>query len=89
MKKVEPKKEKYMTSGGKEAAEKPSYPTIRVPLEHLPDAKKCELGDMCHVGIMGKVVSLSQSRFDKSVEFEMHEVGMEMGKKGEKGEHET
>ena len=89
MHKVKPKTDKYMESspvGLKKGESKPVFPTVRFQLEHLPEAKDCKMGDMCEVHVKGKIVALSQSRFDNSVEVEMHEVGMEdMGtEKGEK-----
>ena len=82
MHKVKPKTEKYMESspvGLKKGESKPVYPTTRFQLEYLPEAKDCKIGDMCEVHMKGKVVALSQSRFDNSMELEMHEVGMEKG----------
>jgi len=80
--KIKPKIDKYMTDGpvGLKADEsKPSFPTVRFQLEHLPEAKDCKMGDTCTVEVMGKIVALSQSRFDNSIEIEMHEIGMEKG----------
>lgn len=84
--KIKPKTDAYMESspvGLKKGETKPSYPTVRFQLEHLSEAKDCKIGDMCTIEVTGKVVSLSQSRFDNSVEIEMHEVGMEKGKEKE------
>ncbi len=78
--KIKPKTDKYMTDspvGLKSGESKPSFPTVRFQLEHLPEAKDCKMGDMCTIEVTGKIVALSQSRFDNSVEVEMHEVGME------------
>lgn len=78
--KIKPKTDKYMEPsavGLSKKESKPSFPTVRFQLEHLPEAKDCKIGDMCTVEVTGKVVALSQSRFDNSVEIEMHEVGME------------
>ena len=78
--KIKPKTDKYRTDSiGPAKEEKPSFPTVRFQLEHLPEAKDCKMGDMCTVEVTGKIVALSQSRFDNSVEVEMHEVGMEKG----------
>ena len=89
MHKVKPKTEKYMESspvGLKKGESKPVYPTTRFQLDYLPEAKDCKIGDVCEVHMKGKVVALSQSRFDNSMELEMHEVGMGEGEKEEKGE---
>ena len=80
--KIKPKTDKYMESGPiglKKGESKPVFPTVRFQLEHLPEAKDCKMGDTCTVEVTGKIVALSQSRFDNSVEVEMHEVGMEKG----------
>lgn len=87
--KIKPKTDKYMTDspvGLSKKESKPSFPTVRFQLEHLPEAKDCKMGDTCTVEFTGKIVALSQSRFDNSVEFEMHEVGMEKGEEKEGGE---
>ena len=63
--------------GLKKGESKPFYPTVRFQLEHVPEAKDYKIGDTCTVEVTGKIVGLSQSRFDNSVELEMHEVGME------------
>jgi len=86
MRKIKPKTEKYMTDKVGPAKEtKPIYPTMRIDLEHLPEAKKWGLGKEYGLELKVKLVGLSQSRFDNSAEFEMHEVGTEGME--EKGEH--
>ena len=85
--KIKPKTDKYMTDGPvglKSDESKPVFPTVHFQLEHLPEAKDCKIGDKCTIEVTGKVVALSQSRFDNSMELEMHEVGMEEA--GEKEE---
>lgn len=86
---IKPKTDKYMESTSigplKKGESKPVFPTVRFQLEHLPEAKDCKMGDTCTVEVTGKIVALSQSRFDNSVEVEMHEVGMEGAGAEDKG----
>lgn len=67
-----------MLSGGpnklSKGESKPIYPTIRLDLEHIPEAKKWELGKKYKIGTEVKLVGLSQSRYDNSAEFEVHAI---------------
>lgn len=80
MRKIKPKTDSYMESakvGLKEGKSKPIYPTFRVDLNHLPEAKKWDLGKAYKIEMEVKLVGLSQSRFDNSAEFEIHKIGSE------------
>ena len=77
MRKITPKKTKDMI-GPSKMDEKPSYPSFRMELEHLPEAKEYNVGDTCMIKMMAKIVGKSQSRFQNDVEFEVH--GIEMKK---------
>lgn len=79
MRKITGKVDKYMTSPSKAIMEspKPIFPTIRIDLEHMPEAKKWKLGQSYNVEFELKLVGLSQSRFDNSCEFEIHGVETE------------
>jgi len=78
MRKIKPKTDKYRTDSiGPPKDSKPIYPIVRIDLEHIPEAKKWELGKEYGVEIKGKLVALSQSRFDNSAEFEVREIGTE------------
>ena len=84
MKKIKPKIDKYMTGGSvglKEGKERPHYPTFRIPLEHIPEAKKWEVskegadsGAEYVIEMKVKMIGLSQGRFDSSAEFEIREM---------------
>ncbi len=65
-----------MMIGGslKTEAQKPSYPTIRLGLEHIPEAKTWKIGETYHVEMELKMVGISQSRFQNDAEFEIHEI---------------
>lgn len=68
---------------------KPIYPTVRMDLNHLPEAKNMKIGDMAHIGMHAKLVGMNQSRFDNSAEFEVHGIEhkkMKSGGKEEDGE---
>lgn len=80
MRNIKPKTDKYMeptVAGLKKGESKPIYPTFRVDLNHLPEAKKWDLGKAYKIEMEVKLVGLSQSRFDNSAEFEIHKIGSE------------
>lgn len=77
MRKIIPEKDKYATDspvGLKKMESKPRYPTIRLDLQHIPEAKDWKIGETYHVELELKMVGISQSRFDNSAEFEIHEI---------------
>ena len=89
MRKITPKTDKYMIGGGlvKEKGEsKPIFPTIRIELEHLPEAKNWKLGKTYEIELGLKLIGLSQSRYDNSAEFEIHEIEAESSKDDEEKE---
>jgi len=78
MRKITGKKDKFMTGPNKVMEEsKPIFPSFRIDLEHLPEAKQWELGKTYNVEFELKLTGLSQSRFDNSAEFEIHGVETE------------
>lgn len=80
MRKIKPTKDKYMLGGQgmpKKSESKPIYPIIRIDLNHIPEAKKWEIGKEYEVDMKLKMVGISQSRFDNSAEFEIREIGPE------------
>jgi len=87
MKKIKPITDEYMepsSVGLSKKKDKPRYPTIRIPLEHIPEAKDWEVnkegedkGTEYTVMMKVRMVGLSQSRFDNSAEFEVREMGCE------------
>lgn len=77
MRKITPKTDKFMQSapvGLSKGESQPIYPTFRIELEHLPEAKKWKLGETHNVMLGLKLVALSQGRFDNSAEFEIHAI---------------
>lgn len=92
MRKIKPKIDEYMepsSVGLSKKKAKPHYPTIRLPLEHIPEAKDWEVskegedkGKEYTLELKVRMVGLSQSRFDNTAEFEIREMGCEeMGEK--------
>lgn len=92
MRKIIPKTDKYRTGGMdvpmREGQSKPIYPTMRIDLEHIPEAKKWDLGEKYMVHVEVKLTGLSQSRFDNSAEFEIHKIDTGTVKKEKKEEEE-
>lgn len=69
-----------------EAKSKPIYPTVRLDLEHLPEAKDWKIGKTYRIEMMVKMIGISQSRFDNSSEFEIRNIEADDDTKGEKVE---
>lgn len=81
MRKIKPKQDEMMLSSGpgimtKKKAE-PIYPRLRIDLEHLPEAKKWDIGKEYELNLKLKMVGISISRFDNNAEFEIRELGCE------------
>lgn len=77
MRKIKPKTDKYMSPsaiGLKKGKSKPIYPTFRIDLDHIPEAKDWKIGKEYSIEMKVKMVGLSQSRFDNSAEFEIKEI---------------
>lgn len=76
-----------MIGGGpskmKEGESKPIYPTFRLELQHIPEAKKWEIGKEYMIEMKVKMVGISQSRYDNSAEFEVREIETESGEDDE------
>lgn len=58
----------------KDTKSKPIYPTFRMDLEFLPEAKDWKVGQSYEITMNVKMIGLSQSRYDNSAEFEIREV---------------
>lgn len=84
MRKVEPKTDEY-AEGPSLAVKKsePRYPTIRLDLETLPEAKDWKVGQTYRVEMEIKMVGISQSRYDNSAEFEIRQIGTEDQEEGD------
>lgn len=92
MRKITPKQDEYMMSEGpsismKKKKAEPIYPKIRIDLEHIPEAKKWDIGKEYKVELKLKMVGLSISRYDNTAEFEIRELGCE-GMKEDKNKAE-
>lgn len=77
MRKIKPKTLDYKTpsvAGLKSEKSQPIYPTFRLDLQHIPEAKDWKVGETYNVEMTVKMVGISQSRYDNSAEFEIHEI---------------
>jgi hypothetical protein len=77
IKKITPKKNRSMIECS-EKGPSPTYPHLRVELEHLPEAKKWDIGKEYTIELQLKMTGISISRFQNDVEFDI--VGMSDGK---------
>lgn len=78
MRKVIPEKDKYAEGPSlKQAESKPRYPTLRFQLKDLPEAKNWKVGTTYHLELDLKMTGISISRWENSVEFEIHAIGTE------------
>lgn len=68
--------------------DKPVYPTFRIELVHLPEAKKWEIGKEYTLKFKLKMTGISISRYQNDAEFEIHELGIIGGGKDEKENEE-
>lgn len=74
MRDIKPKTDSYAEpslGSLKKVKARPVYPTFRIDLEHLPEAKNWKLNKEYTIEMKLKLVGLSQSRFDNSAEFEI------------------
>jgi hypothetical protein len=55
----------------------PQYPMFRIELQHLPEAKKWEVGKEYQVTLDLKMVGKSISRLQNDAEFEIHGIEVE------------
>lgn len=92
MRKIKPKQDEYTVGigmGKKKEKAKPVYPTFRIDLDHLPEAKDWKVGKTYMISMKVKQVGLSQSRFDNSAEFEIREIeGKDAGESDKEEEYE-
>lgn len=72
MRKIVPKDEKPMTDTPSVSSDRPIYPYFRIELQHLPEAKKWDVGKEGVIAIKYKLVGKSISRYQNDVEFEIH-----------------
>lgn len=94
MRDIEPKKDTYAEGPSLATKQsKPRYPTMRLPLDAIPEAKKWDVvkegeskGKEYTIELRVRMIGLSQGRFDQSAEFELR--GIECGEMEGKGENE-
>jgi len=58
---------------------KPIYPSFRIELIHLPEAKKWEIGKEYKITLKLKMTGISISRYQNDSEFEIHAIGIDKG----------
>lgn len=84
MRKVKPKQDEYAIGPSlKKEKSKPRYPTVRLDLDTIPEAKDWKVGKTYGLEMEVKMVGISQSRFDNSAEFEIRKIGTEDAKESE------
>lgn len=77
MRSIKPDTDDYAeasTGGMKAKQSEPRYPTVRLEHRHVPEAKKWSVGKTYPVKMHLKMVGNSDSRFDKSAEFEIRKI---------------
>lgn len=53
---------------------KPIYPSFRIDLEHMPEAKDWKVGNDYEITMKVKMTGISQSRYQNDAEFEIREI---------------
>lgn len=90
MRKIVPKSDKSMMDTPiKSSMEKDIYPSFRLELTHLPEAKKWKIGQEYEISMKVKMVGISQSRFQNDAEFEIKEIESEGSTEDESKEDTT
>ena len=74
MRKIKAKTDKMMTDSPAKVNEKPYYPTFRIDLDHIPEAKKWEINNHYKITMDVKMVGISQSKYQNDSEFEIREI---------------
>lgn len=74
-----------LTSMLKNMAATDQYPTIRIPLDCIPEAKDWEIGEDYEVDMVLRMVGLTNTKHEQIAEFEIREVGPE----DDEGENEN
>lgn len=80
MRKITPKEPEHLTPMNSRQKPEKMYPRIRIENEHLPEAKKWEIGSEYTVTLKLKMVGLSISKFQNEAEFEIHGIDPKGGK---------
>lgn len=75
MRKVKPKQDEYVTGPALKAKKsEPRYPSMRLDLDTIPEAKNWKVGESYRIEVEVKMTGLSQSRYDNSAEFEIRKI---------------
>jgi hypothetical protein len=75
MRKVKPKQDEYAVGPSlKNKKSEPRYPTVRLDLDTIPEAKDWKIGKSYRIEMEVKMTGISQSRFDNSAEFEIRAI---------------
>jgi len=80
MRKITPKTHKGMMDSPVKTEDKPVYPSFRIELVYLPEAKKWEIDKFYKIKLGLKMTGISISRYQNDAEFEIHEIGIGGGK---------
>jgi len=76
MRKIIPKTNTNMMDMPAKTESKPIYPSFRIELIHLPEAKKWEIGKEYKITLKLKMTGISISRYQNDSEFEIHAIGI-------------
>ena len=71
MRKIVPKTHEGLSATSPSGKEKPHFPTFRIELIHLPEAKKWDVGSEYMVTLKLKQTDISISRFQNDAEFDI------------------
>ena len=84
MRAIEPKTNSSMGLDESPKKDKKYYPTFRIDLKHLPEAKKWDLDKEYTVTLKLKMVGISQAKYQNDAEFEI--IGIDPKAKAKKEE---
>ena len=78
MRKIKPKEEEGMSNTPKKHVAEKMYPRFRIELEHMPEAKKWEMGKEYTVTLKLKMTGLSISKYQNDSEYDI--IGIDIKK---------
>ena len=79
MRKITPKTHEGLSATSPSGKEKPHFPTFRIELVHLPEAKKWDVSSEYMVTLKLKQTGISISRFQNDAEFDIIGINPEGG----------
>ena len=71
IRKIKPKTDSPMMDGPAKVSERKIFPHLRMQLDHLPEAKKWDIGKEYTVTLKLKMTGMSISRFQNDAEFDI------------------